>query len=211
MASEADAQVAFPLDTEFSGATAPQGTAPWTTATFVNNGSNTVRLTMSAFNLVASEFVSVWLFNFDPALNPADLYFSAVDITDVSTFDIAKDITTGTDFRQVGGGGKFDIEIQFPNSNAGGGLRRFKNSDEVILDITYGSAITASSFNFLSAQSGGQSSFHSAAHVQGIGPRRADSGWIGNTTVVPEPVSSILFISGGATLGFMRFRRKFKK
>ena len=31
------------------------------------------------------------------------------------------------------------------------------------------------------------------------------------TTVVPEPISSTLFIVGGATLGFRRFRKKFKK
>jgi len=29
-----------------------------------------------------------------------------------------------------------------------------------------------------------------------------------NVPVVPEPVSSILFITGGATLGFRRFRKK---
>jgi hypothetical protein len=31
------------------------------------------------------------------------------------------------------------------------------------------------------------------------------------TSVVPEPVSSTLFIIGGATLGFRCFRKKFKK
>ncbi|UCH81270.1 MAG: PEP-CTERM sorting domain-containing protein [Nitrospiraceae bacterium] len=29
--------------------------------------------------------------------------------------------------------------------------------------------------------------------------------------VVPEPISSTLFIVGGATLGFRRFRKKYKK
>jgi hypothetical protein len=33
----------------------------------------------------------------------------------------------------------------------------------------------------------------------------------GQTTVVPEPISSTLFVVGGATLGFRRFRKKFMK
>jgi hypothetical protein len=33
----------------------------------------------------------------------------------------------------------------------------------------------------------------------------------GTATLVPEPVSSTLFLVGGATLGFRRFRKKFRK
>jgi hypothetical protein len=31
------------------------------------------------------------------------------------------------------------------------------------------------------------------------------------TTIVPEPISSTLFVFGGGTLGFRHFRKKFKK
>lgn len=200
--------VRFPLDLQYTdgGRDPASSSLPWITATFEDSASdlNTVRLTMAADNLTASEYISQWYFNFDPALDVSRLSFTAYDISSIPTFDISNDIVTGADSYKAGGDGYFDIMIDLPTSNAKGGDRRFINSEEVILDFTYDSPITASSFNFIS--NGGQP-FHTAAHVQSIGPND-DSGWIANTTVVPEPVSVSLFIAGGATLGFRRFRKR---
>jgi len=43
------------------------------------------------------------------------------------------------------------------------------------------------------------------------GTQLVNSDFLMDLTVVPEPVSSTLFLVGGATLGFRRFRKKFKK
>ena len=74
----------FGLDCEFSGATAPVGDAPWITAIFDDSfgGDNTVRLTMSASNLMGTEFIDDWFFNFDDNLNVENLSFIPVDTSD---------------------------------------------------------------------------------------------------------------------------------
>ncbi len=51
----------FDLNYAFSGSS-PSGTAPWLTATFADDGANTVVLTLQA-HLATSEFVSEWAFN----------------------------------------------------------------------------------------------------------------------------------------------------
>jgi hypothetical protein len=103
------------------------------------------------------------------------------------------------------GDGNFDIQFIFPDS----GITRFEAGETSVYYISYnGAGITsASSFNFLSSEGGGQGTHHSAAQVQGI-TANDYSGWIGNTTVIPERISSTLFILGGATLGFRRFWKK---
>ena len=100
----------FDHNIEFSGATAPAGTSPWITATFDDSfgGANTVRLTMSATNLVGTEFIDDWLFNFDTSLNLASLNFAYI------SGQAANNVNTGVDAFQADGDGKFDIEFDFP-------------------------------------------------------------------------------------------------
>jgi hypothetical protein len=199
------ATVEFSMNVEYSGGTNPEGTMPWATATFIDIGDDTVRLTMSADNLVGDEFISVWMFNFDPVLDPDSLYFSL----DGSSGSIPNSINTGSDAFKAGPSRFYDIEFDFPPPK-GNYMHKFTTGETVIYDITYSGndqeKFSALSFDYVStSEKHGQ--FGSALHVQSIGTG-GDSGWVGGTSVVPEPVSSILFLAGGATLGFRRFRKK---
>jgi len=73
----------------------------------------------------------------------------------------------------------------------------------------YVDPITASSFDFFSALAGGHGPFQSAAHIGGIGPDGALSGWIAPTAVIPEPTTILLIGSG--LFGLAGFRRKFRR
>lgn len=194
----------FPMDVQYSDGTTPAGLSPWATATFIDKSPNTVTLTMSAANLIGSEFISVWLFNFDPALNPDLLSFSGVGVPSAGPISIGTDINKF----KAGPSKLYDIEFSFPTSN-GNSSNRFTAGESLVYDITYTGAgtINASSFNFESTESGGDGPYHSAMHIQSIDPGDKSS-WVGSTTVVPEPVSSVLFLSGGVALGIRRFWKK---
>ena len=192
----------YEFDTEFSGATAPEGATPWLEATFDDEDSpGTVILYLEASNLTDSEFVSEWLFNFDPRLNITNLLVTDYDISEVGTVSYAQ----GTDIERADGDGFFDIVFSFNNGEfIGGDEAWFEFSREGLL---------ASSFDFYSAPGPGQSPgpFLSAAHIQSIGD--GDSGWIapvGETEPVPEPATMLLLGSG--LIGIAGFgRKKFKK
>jgi hypothetical protein len=199
------------LDDEFSGGTNPAGATPWLTATFQDIGGGTVRLTMDAANLVGTEFIDEWHFNLNPALTPTSLAFAAVDVSDVGSVSI----NTGVDAFQADGDGKFDIQFDFP-SPAGAG--RFTSGESVVYDITYSGVGTfsESSFNFVSAPGGGNGSFHTAAHVQGIGASGSFSGWIGNESPprvetgsdpVPESATFVIWSILIAITGLVTSRR----
>jgi len=114
LAAPLQASVAiFQLNTEFSGATDPQGTAPWLTATFDDSfgGPNTVRLTISAANLVSSEFASELSFNLNPAFDPTDLTFSIVSNPTALALG---DIETGINAFTADGDGDYDLLFDFP-------------------------------------------------------------------------------------------------
>ena len=185
---------------EFSGAAAPVGTPPWLTATFDDHSSSgLVTMTLAATNLTGSEFVSEWYLNLDPALDPTDLIFSAPTKTGVFT---TPSISLHTDHFKADGDGKYDILLGFATSGGGSpSPTRFDSADAVTYTITGISSLTASSFDFLSQPAGGHGPFAMAAHVQGVGPDGALSGWVapGGGFTIPEPATIGFLALGGLT------------
>ncbi len=206
MGGQASAQLQMDLDVEFSGGTEPSGSGPWLSATFDNIDSDTVRLSMDASGLNGSlESIKGWYFNFY-TLDATSLsfdYISGAQATNV--------FTDNTDTQlQANGDGYFDFQFLFADDTFGNDAGA---SIASVYDITYTSPITFNSFNYESTPDGGPGIYYTAAQVQDINGDNVDSGWVGasTTTIVPEPVSSTLFIVGGATLGFRRLRKKFIK
>ncbi|MBW2417093.1 MAG: PEP-CTERM sorting domain-containing protein [Deltaproteobacteria bacterium] len=187
--------VTFELNFEFSGATAPEGTAPWSTITIDDTadagGANSVRVSMTNTNLTDAEYVSELTLNLNPLLDPTDLSFTAID---TSAVDDNVDFATGVDDFQADGDGKFDVQLVLPPP-PGAFAKKFTAGETISFDLTYSSALSATDFDFPSAPGGGQGSYNAAAHVQGIGPSDDDSGWIGPVPV-PEPATALLLAGG---------------
>lgn len=184
------APIIFELSMEFSGAQTPVGAGPFLRATFVDVTGG-VELKMESMLNSATEFVSNWYFNLDPALNPNLLDF---DLS--SGGPAASSITTGVNAFQADGDGLYDVRFRFSNS----GPSRFNNADIVTYLITSTETISAASFNFMSAPAGNHGPFPTAAHVQGIND--SGSGWI----TVPEPTSGLLMMA--ALTGLIAVRRR---
>jgi len=206
------ATLTFNLGVEFSGATPPAGSPPWLTAVFDDSfgDTNTVRLTMTATNLVDDEFVGNWSFNFSPVLDPTNLSFVPIDNADSVPL-----IDTGVNAFQSDGDGLFDIEFNFPPPPGDFG-DKFTSGENVIYDITHSSAeIDALSFDFFSHFGGGQGIYKSAAQVQSIGPT-GESGWIAatkgsGTAPIPEPTTIFLMSCGLLSIlgiGIKQHRKK---
>jgi hypothetical protein len=195
------ATLTYELNTTLTGTT-PSGSI---SATFDDSygGDSTVRLFMDASDLSGTEGVLQWYFNFDSAETAGSLTLTYVSGAEATT-DINQDSL------KADGDGHFDFAFRFQDEPDG--LGPDSNDATSVYDITYTSAISANSFDFFSAPNGaGTGLYISAAQVNDINGDDVDSGWVGSTSVVPEPISSTLFIVGGATLGFRRFSKKFKK
>jgi hypothetical protein len=184
--------ITYELSVEFSGGDAPEGTAPWMTITIDDEadagGANSVRITISNVNLTDREFVEMVYLNFDPALDPTQLTFTAVNTSAVASVGFF----TGVDAFMADGDGNFDIMLDLPPP-PGNFSAKFTAGESIVFDLTYTSPIAASSFDFLSAEGAGQGSFHVAAFVGGIGADDEGSGWIGDA---PEPQLMTLLALG---------------
>lgn len=181
---------------EFSGATPPAGTAPWLTSKFDDAGGvGSVTMTLETTNIIAEEYVSKWLFNVAAAIDPTSLVFSIA--SKVGSFTDPT-ISTGADLFKADGDGYYDIMVAFETGGTSG--ERFTAGDSLVCTIT-APLLTAYAFDALSASKDqGKAVFPTAAHVQGIGPQAAGSGWV----TVPESCSAVLLVLGASILSRRR-------
>ena len=194
------ATLQFHLSEEFSGATQPEGVAPWLVATFADHGSGEVRLTIDDSGLSGCEWVSGLYFNVNPTveLNALSFAFFA-NPTDM----ILADITVGTDAFRADGNGKYDVLLDLPPP----GANQFAAGESVVVDISLvGGGVAATDFWYSSKEGGGNGTWITAAHVQGIGEDGAESGWIGSRALVPEPSVVISLLVAGVLLAALRNR-----
>ena len=186
-------------DTVFSGTTPPEGISPWLLATFTDTGANTVDLNVSWTGLPTGEFLGALYFNNTLASIPS---FSLTP-TGVQT---VAGTNSGLNAYKADGDGKYDIRINFPEPAA----QKFTD-DKIFTATLTGTGLTAASFNSLSVDGGeGAGHYLTAAHIQGIPDGSGDttSAWVAGNIAVPEPVSTTLFLLGGATLAVRKLRRK---
>ena len=189
--------ITFDLVFEYTGGDEPLGAPPWLSATFDDGGTaGSVVLTLTS-NLFDQEFVSKWVFNLDPALDPGEL--GIVHADGVAPSSPAQ---TGRDACSAASDRFYDILFEFPTRNSPGS-DRFGEGDFSVFNITGPGRLIASSFNFPSSAGGPAGPFHSAAHVQGIGDDAEGSGWV----ATPEPSTLILLGFGLGGLPLWRKKR----
>jgi hypothetical protein len=208
--SSAASGITYQFDNEFSSGTPPSGPAPWITATIQTVTPGTVQLTVANNGLLGSEFVSGFYLNLNTNFNPLNLSISYVSSS--GSF-LAPSVGSGTielgrDSFKADGDGKYDVLFDF--STVSGST--FGAGESITYQISGISGLVADDFVYLSAPNGGHGPFYAAAHVQGIGPSGALSGWVepslgAQVFQVPEPSCGVLL---GLSVGLLGFARRLK-
>lgn len=190
------------------GQTAPDGPAPYATATLDDGGgTGSVTLTMTASSTIGNADITQVYFNFDPTFDPTELMFSydGSSTGPAAAGNGGNGIFTGVDAYQADGDGKYDILFDFPPPP---GNAKWMAGETVIYTITSTDAITANSFNFLSAPGGNAAGpFLSAAHFQSTGGG-GGSDWVGAS---PVPVPAAVWLFGSGLLGLVGVARRKKQ
>jgi len=215
-ASANSSSVTYNFDNEFSGGTAPSSAIkPWITAVFQDTSTpGSVKLTLSAPHLTASEFVSGWYFNLNSILDPTKLMFNSGTVS-AGSFGLPS-IHESVDTYKADGDGKYDILLSF--STSGGLSGNFTSGDTLTYTLTGnfgGHVLSAADFLFLSAPAGGHGPFDAAAHVQGIGQNGGASGWVDPSSPitgqdvngVPDGAATVMLLGIGM-LAVEGLRRK---
>ena len=209
VSSQANAQVTyyFGYDSMFN---APQadGVAPagtWASAEFIDVGGGTVRMTLSAINITSDEDIRALYFNYSGDLS--GLTWTSVDILDATPTIETGGATYTDNSYKADGDGWYDILFSFS-----GGMNKLTAGESVVYNISGG--VSPSDFLEIALPgTGSNGPFYAAVKLTGIPcgdpedpncQQGTTSAW---ASVVPEPVSSTLFLVGAATLGFRRFRK----
>ena len=199
------ATLTYDYTREYSGGAEPAGPVPWLRAVIDDGGApGSVTMTLTAENLVDSEFIRSVYFSLDPALDPMDLSMSVE--SKIGELRAPWAGRRADRYWAGGGGGFFDLRLGFATSNVGDGMKRFGVGEGIVLAFSGISELTADSFDFLSKTRNGKEPLVTASHIQGI--YGDDSGWVTGDAVggVPEPMTMSLLAIGG--LALIRRRQK---
>lgn len=134
-----------------------------------------------------TEYVTEFLLNLDPALDPAQLAFTLDSQWGQGP---APTIHVGRDEFSADGAGLFDIQLLFPE-----GGERFDAGESLVFTISGIDSLTIDSFGFGSEPQGIFGALPTAAHVRGIGGDR--DAWF---STIPEPSAILLGFLGLALL-----------
>jgi hypothetical protein len=200
--------ITFNLDTPYTNAITPSGTAPWVRVTVADVDDvvpHQVTVAIDANFQSTSEFLGkdgVFL-NLDPHLT-----FSRLTI--VQSSGPQATVSLAEDGEKAGANTKFDLLFGF-NAQSG----RLAGHGEAIFELSSTDpSFGASSFNFPSS-GGSNGNFYASAHVQGIG-RQGNSSFLGGGSppvgptgsVVPEPSTLVLTLVGLGAVGAARGLRR---